>query len=122
MIDCNDRSEKSVSLVKQIGNHLQFSDVELPPFKYCGKIITATGPDRADQVQDTLKNAATVIDPTLPGYVADQRFYGEMLEPIKVPRGADPVGDAPHLKREFLSLQGALLCLIQSNPAICLSG
>ena len=81
-------------------------------------MITATGPDRAEQTKDTLKDAATVIDPVLPGYLADQRFYGEMLEPIKVPRGTDPVADAPHLKREFLSLLGALLWLIQSNPAI----
>ena len=81
-------------------------------------MITATGPERASQVADTLKDAAVTVDPTLPGYVADQRFYGLMLEPIKVPRGVDPAGDCPHLKREFLSLLGALLWLVGSNPAI----
>ena len=101
LLICNDRSEASQELLAQINKHLQFSELELPPFKYCGKMITATGPERASQVADTLKDAAVTVDPTLPGYVADQRFYGLMLEPIKVPRGVDPAGDCPHLKREF---------------------
>ena len=118
LLICNDRSPQAMALLQEIKKHLQFSELELPPFKYCGKMITATGPERASQVADTLKDAAVTVDPTIPGYVADQRFYGLMLEPIKVPRGVDPAGDCPHLKREYLSLLGALLWLIQSNPAI----
>ena len=93
---------------------LKFTDLELPPFKYCGKLIR----QRNAGSTEAHTSAEAMITSQQPGFTVDQGFYSQMVSLIDVPRHAQPEQECPHMKKDFQSLMGVLMWLCNSNPAL----
>ena len=63
---------------------LKFTDLELPTFKYRGKLIRR----REAGQQEAHTSAEAMITSTEPGFTVDQGFYSQIVSLIDVPRHA----------------------------------